>query len=65
MTNQVKKYEQFSKLQVRRIDERVGDRNSLCEAEDEIIEEENPMALLYRYDTMYKPPHRYSTEILT
>lgn len=59
MSKQLKKCEQLTKLQVRKFDEKERERTSMCSAEDEIIEEENPLALLYRYDTLYKPSHRY------
>ena len=54
-----KQYERISKNQIKRYEEK--ERVSMCHEDEEIIEEENICAVLYKYDTMYKPSHRYST----
>ena len=53
-----KQYDKISKNQIKRYDDK--ERVSMCHEDEEIIEEENICAVLYKYDTMYKPSHRYS-----
>ena len=59
MSKMKKHYERISKNQIKRYEEK--ERVSMCHEDEEIIEEENICAVLYKYDTMYKPSHRYST----
>jgi hypothetical protein len=59
MSAMQRKCQLLSKLQIRKLDEKEivlpgGE-------EEEIIENEKLCAVMTRYETIYKPPHRYRT----